>query len=165
VETSDYDDMVNMCNGYIYELLDIKKNYDFTFVVLLPCPKISPTADTATYMTSLANTRKLSNIFMCYAAKFLIAAIPVEGLMYSVPLSNSRSFYTYAGEREPLINGTGTHSREYHRRAGLLFTAIIKGYRKGILDYQNKVNAFYRPPYLEEDEDLEMSSDTEGDIG
>ena len=164
-DTSDEDDMTNMVNGYLHELLEIKKTYQFTFVILLPCPKATATSDPAAYMTSLANTRKLSNIFMCYATKFCVAAIPTEGLMFTVPFSNSRSFYTYMGDKEPLINGIGTHSREYHRRAGLLFEAVICGYEKGTRDYREKINANYRPPNLEEDEDLELHTDTEDDMG
>jgi hypothetical protein len=128
-ETSDPEDFNNMAIGWLAEFQTLTKMYPYYFIVLTPYPKIQGLTNIGTFIEEQTRTRLLNNIFAAYATKMGVCLLPTEGYLYSVPMNDNHSQWIWCKDREePMRNNNSTPTREFYRRAGMLFHIAISHY-------------------------------------
>ncbi len=128
-ETSDPEDFNNMAIGWLAEYQTLTKMYPYYSIVLTPYPKLQGLTNIGTFIEEQTRTRLLNNIFATYATKMGVCLLPTEGYFYSVPMNDNHSKWIWCKDREePMRSNNSTCSREFHRRAGLLFNVAISHY-------------------------------------
>jgi hypothetical protein len=119
-----------MAIGWLAEFQTLTKMYPYYFIVLTPYPKVQGLTNIGTFIEEQTRTRLLNNIFAAYATKMGVCLLPTEGYLYSVPMNDNHSQWIWCKDREePMRNNNSTPTREFYRRAGMLFHIAISHYK------------------------------------